>query len=154
MVKCHNEWNSIYFNKTICKTAILFTNHTRKTIELIPIMCSNDPNDLNNALHRCEGAKDTLILKYGPYMNWGRWNHNTRRVKCIINELLDRKFNVQLQFTGVETTWPDHGTVEIYSQSGELLSRAEKFQHNMTVNSSDMLKAMTDEAEGKVSAKL
>ena len=61
---------------------------------------------------------------------------------------------MQLQFTGVETTWPDHGTVEIYSQSGELLSRAEKFQHNMTVNSSEMLKAMTDEAEGKVSAKL
>ena len=68
--------------------------------------------------------------------------------------MLDRKFNVQLQFTGVETTWEDHGTVGIYSQSGELLSVGEMFQHNMTDNSRDMLKVMMDEVAGKVSAKL
>ena len=73
---------------------------------------------------------------------------------CLIDDLLSKNFNVQLQFTGIETSWEDHGDVEINSPSGELLFSFKGFQHNHNMRNSveklQQMALMAKSLEGKL----
>lgn len=98
--------------------------------------CSDSQDAVNNALHSCSN-KDavTLTVSYGPYMNWGRWNHNPRRVQTAIDALLKAGFNCQLRHDKKETSWEDHGEVKILyvnaNKEDVCLASKDKAQHNM-----------------------
>lgn len=94
-------------------------------------MCSNASADVNNCLHETphKESKGTLTLEFGAYMNWGRWNHNTRRIQPIIDALLDKGFNVQLKHVDTESQ-SLHGFFAIYSAEGTELIRDKDIQHN------------------------
>ena len=98
-------------------------------------MCTSSSNSELNKLLTCgdEEAR-TLIVDFGPYMNWGRWNHNTSRIQELIDHLISGGFNVQLNHTDEETTWEDHGFVKILAptEDGENIELAYSpmVQHN------------------------
>jgi len=93
-------------------------------------MCSNSPSDENNAFFPAEESSPTFTLEYGPYMNWGRWNHNTRRIQGLIDFLINEGFSVQLKHDEKETDRNDHGWVRILSEEGIELAFSKEAQHN------------------------
>ena len=95
-------------------------------------MCSNsDLTELNKLIiNRDNEDAVVLTLEYGPYMNWGRWNHNTRRIGGLIDSLLLNGFSVQLKHDDNETTWEKHGFVRIIGGDGQILAAHEDVQHN------------------------
>jgi len=94
-------------------------------------MCQDNPDKINNALHAAEGEDvPTVTLCYGPYMNWGRWNHNPSRVTPLINSLKAKNISVQLKHDDKETTWDNHGWVKIQNADGAVLAEHKEFQHN------------------------
>jgi len=105
--------------------------------------CKDDKIDVNNAFHGNKDENDTTItLNYGPYMNWGRWNHNANRIQPLIQRLLDNGINVQLKHDEKETSWNDHGWVKIFlgEKEQEELASSDDIQHNR--NWHERVKAM------------
>lgn len=92
-------------------------------------MCSDDKDNVNNALHKAAEPTATLCVQYGAYKNWGRWNHNPRRVQPLIKYLNDKNFSVQLKHDTAEGDDSDHGYVCIKHGDVEL-ARDGKIQHN------------------------
>jgi len=91
--------------------------------------CSDSQSSVNNALHSVSESKATLTVEYGPYMNWGRWNHNPRRVQALINQANTDGYSVQLKHETRETSWENHGWVKV-TYDGEVLAESDKAQHN------------------------
>jgi len=93
--------------------------------------CKNDPNDVNNALHKPDGeSKATYTVEYGPYMNWGRWNHNPSRIMSLVDTLKGGGVSVQLKHDDKETTWESHGWIKVYDDKNALLLEHDDIQHN------------------------
>lgn len=114
-------------------------------------MCTSIGNNELNRLMECGiEAAPTLIVNFGPYMNWGRWNHNTTRITPLIDHLLENGFDVQLQHSDEETTWEDHGFVRILLPQGEEQAKELEFspmvQHNRCRSRPQELIQMGDEA--------
>ena len=93
-------------------------------------MCSNAKDNSLNELHSCENSTTTITLKYSPYMNWGRWNHNPSRVEPLLRALKTAQYSVQLQHDEVETTWENHGYVTLSDEAGNKIAHSDDFQHN------------------------
>lgn len=93
-------------------------------------MCTNAKDDVKNALHEVENAVAPITLNYTPYMNWGRWNHNPSRLRPILEACKKNGIAVQLEHSEKETSWEDHGHVELKCPDGNVIVRLEKYQHN------------------------
>lgn len=98
-------------------------------------MCTSATIDELNKLMQCENEDaSTLIVNFGPYMNWGKWNHNTSRINPLIDHLLANGYHVQLQHSEQETSRNDHGFVRILRavEGGEAeeLAFSATVQHN------------------------
>ena len=89
--------------------------------------CSNSNSDLNNKFYPAskEGMPKVTIV-YGPYMNWGRWNHNTTRIACLKEALLEEGYSVQLQHDEKEK---GEGWVSVTVEGKEIV-RIHDMQHN------------------------
>jgi len=108
-------------------------------------MCSNS-TDIN-ALHSVDSTI-TVTVKYSPYMNWGRWNHNPNRINELIQALNSAKLNVQLEHDPTET--PEQW-VRITDSAGNDLAYHESVQHNRSYGQrKELLAQMAKEAIGKV----
>ena len=99
--------------------------------------CINDTDNLNK-LYISNNSKQTLILDYGPYMNWGRWNHNSSRIEYLINSLVNLGFNVQLNHITNEDL-NTHGNIQIRDTNNNTIVNYEKFQQNMNNNNREQL---------------
>jgi len=93
-------------------------------------MCNNiDSETLNALLPGNEGAP-TLTIQYNAYKNWGRWNHNTARIRLLTNYLVQELgFNVQLNHDDVQDE-RCVGYVVIFTPDGEEMYRCDDFQRN------------------------
>ena len=98
--------------------------------------CTNSTSDANNRfLEGSDSSLPTLTVAYGPYMNWGRWNHNTSRIKVLVELLQEEGYAVQLNHEEKEE---GDGWVEI-SLDGVVLSRSDDVQHNRNWSSREAL---------------
>ena len=91
--------------------------------------CQDDISNLNK-LYSGNNGKQTLILDYGPYMNWGRWNHNSSRIEYLINSLVHLGYNIQLNHITNEDM-NTHGNIQIRDTNNNILFNYEKFQQNV-----------------------
>lgn len=91
-------------------------------------MCSNSEESKLNALIKTElkitKKPKTLIVEYGPYMNWGRWNANTSRIDAFLKLLLENGFNVQLQYEKDKLHYVN------VKYNDEILFENKEIQHN------------------------
>lgn len=98
--------------------------------------CNDATNDINNALYPAEAGKAVVLLEYGPYMNWGRWNENPSRVNNLVTALIANLpgVGVQLAFDPKKDKHPNtHGWVIVsVEDNGEkkVIYEAEDYQHN------------------------
>lgn len=76
-----------------------------------------------------------LVIAYGPYMNWGRWNHNTYRISTLLNALLDEGYAVELRHDEKEE---GDGWVSIIYDGNEI-ARTDDVQHNRNYNKRDLI---------------
>lgn len=121
-------------------------------------MCTSiGHSELNRLLPCNDGNAEspTVILEFGPYMNWGRWNHNTSRIDEIVALLHQMGYNVQLKHDEKETTFENHGYVTILSQEGDRLAHSSNIQHNMSFrnNREAMIEQLVDEVVQAFSSK-
>ena len=117
-------------------------------------MCSNAKDNSLNELRTCENAKTTILLKYSPYMNWGRWNHNPSRVEPLLRALKTAQYNVQLEHDEVETSWENHGYVTLYDETGKTLAHSEDIQHNRCNNRSEKIALLLQQVNDALSESL
>lgn len=62
-------------------------------------MCTDfETTKLNALLKATTEKKGLLTVCYGPYMNWGRLNRNTKRIAVLVKELQAIGYDVQLKF--------------------------------------------------------
>lgn len=110
--------------------------------------CSNSPTDKNNIFFPASNASaPTLILAFGAYKNWGRWNHNTQRIQSLADYLVDQGYSVQLQHDEEEK---GDGWVVVLSDGNEL-ARLEDVQHNRNYSKRvEMLNQMGTEILEKI----
>jgi len=111
--------------------------------------CSNSTVDVNNQFFPAsrEGMA-TVTVAYGPYMNWGRWNHNTRRINELKDLILGEGYAVQLHHHEEEK---GEGWVSIILGEEELV-RNEDVQHNRNYRRrEEMLQGMGRDAVEKLS---
>ena len=103
-----------------------------------------------------EGAT-TLIVTFGPYMNWGRWNHNDSRIQEVVEELTSKGFNVELKHDSKETTQANHGFVTISAEDGTELTSSSDLQHNRNYSTraanSKQIVVVAIQAIGQLAAK-
>jgi len=93
-------------------------------------MCNSVESETLNALLLGNEGAPTLILQYNGYLNWGRWNHNTSRIRLLTDYLVkELGFNVQLNHDDVENRNCD-GYVVIFSPDGVEMYRSDNFQRN------------------------
>lgn len=113
-------------------------------------MCSSSSNDeLNKLFSPEEGpAAETLVVAFGAYMNWGRWNHNIYRIQELIQQLLQFGYNVQLQHDDKETSRESHGFVTVSTTDGVQLAHSDDVQHNQNYrNRAALLMKMAEDVK-------
>lgn len=117
-------------------------------------MCSNALENVNNALYTAENPTASLMITYGPYLNWGRWNHNPSRIHELI-ALLKQNFTVQLNHDEEEKDRRNHGYVTIIDTSdGSVIVHNDEVQHNRNYsNRKNTLKSMFDVVQEKYTSK-
>jgi len=130
-------------------------------------MCDDSSDKVLNASHDATMAhtatgERTVILEYGPYMNWGRWNHNPYRIQPLVDALIDAGIKVQLSHCKEESTFQDHGWIKICTDAGKsktstVISDVPLFQHNRNYHRrAEMIPGLVDEtiqhfkAQGKL----
>lgn len=112
--------------------------------------CTNAATDTNNKFHQGSNPSlPTFLVHYGPYMNWGRWNHNTFRIQSLIEYILNEGYSVQLKHDEKEE---GSGWVEISLLSkeveggGDILVRSEDVLHNRNYyDREEMLEGMASD---------
>lgn len=99
-------------------------------------MCSSSSqNELNRLIINSDNSNSPILtILYGPYMNWGRWNHNTSRISELINNLLLLGYSIELKHDNTETTPQEHGYVKILSSNDYELVSSDNVQHNRSYN--------------------
>merc|ERR1711976_404773 len=76
----------------------------------------------------------------------GRSNHNTSRIKPLLDGLQKANIAVQLKHDSKETTWESHGYVKVTSANGKVIAEHENVQHNRQWGQRiDILDKMTKE---------
>jgi hypothetical protein len=98
-------------------------------IIIVKMCTSSSSQELNKVIAGSAEGK-TVVVEYGPYMNWGRWNHNTSRITELLNALTELGYTIELKHEDTETTWEDHGFVRVLSTDGEELASSANVQHN------------------------
>ena len=108
-------------------------------------MCTNADDEYLNQVYGVD-SNPVVYLEYGPYMNWGRWNHNPSRVESLARAIVKAGFCVKLRHVQTEGSWDSHGDVVLRNETGEKSFKYEKYQHNMYYrNSSQVIqKALAD----------
>ena len=99
--------------------------------------CTNDTDNLNK-LYISNNSQETLILEYGPYMNWGRWNHNSSRIEYLINSLVTVGYSVQLNHISDENM-NTQGNIQIRDTNNNIIVNFEHFQKNANNNNREQL---------------
>lgn len=97
----------------------------------MPNTCQ-DTADINS-LYLTENAKNTLIIEYSPYKNWGRWNHNPSRIQNVIDLLKESKYNVQLKHIEIEDLNTE-GDIKVINEEKKNVYLYPKFQSNSNKN--------------------
>jgi len=98
-------------------------------------MCDDASNDILNASfgsnmkHTNEKPERAVVLEYGPYMNWGRWNHNPYRIEPLIDALRDAGILVKISHDEKEGDSREHGWIKIRAASSVIVESL-TFQHN------------------------
>ena len=110
--------------------------------------CTNSASEANNKFYEAsDSSLPTVTLTYGPYMNWGRWNHNTSRISELIDHLQQEGYALQLNHVEKEE---GDGWVEI-SLDGVVLSRSDDVQHNRNFMSrEDLMENLAKDAIEKL----
>ena len=95
--------------------------------------CSSVDDEILNAIHsdnKDESIDPTIIVEYGPFMNWEIWVHNTTRVMRLVDLFTKKGHIVQLQHDKKETSDKESGDVSVYKLDGTKLGTSIKAQHS------------------------
>jgi len=111
--------------------------------------CTNAAADINNKFYKgSDPSLPTILVHYGPYLNWGRWNHNTFRIQSLIEYFLNEGYSVQLKHDEKEegSGWVEISLFLKEAEGEDVLVRSEDVLHNRNYyDREEMLDKMASE---------